>query len=138
MSMFLYQDIFVISELDKEGKFFDRVSRLYGRTEGMGICVELDVNTEVYPVKAGERFSLVLADTLFKDGTQSTTYTKKLYSEDSHVQDYEYVCSGTVFVKEEDKICVSFGGLLLLLGTKENIGGLDEGKKVFLLMKKIN
>lgn len=36
--------------------------------------MQLDINSELYPLKAGQKFTLVLAPTLNPDGTPDTGY----------------------------------------------------------------
>lgn len=96
MANLLFEDIFQIIGIDADGKKFDKgthaslsffksvhrfvyllssvrpflaVSRIEARSEQFDMYMKLDVNTEVYPMHAGEKFAMVLAPTLSLDGT---------------------------------------------------------------------
>ena len=45
------------------------VSRVVARSEVMKIDVELDVNTDIYPMEEGAYYSMVLANSVNLDGT---------------------------------------------------------------------
>ncbi|RUS22311.1 RNA polymerase Rpb8-domain-containing protein, partial [Endogone sp. FLAS-F59071] len=64
----LFSDIFEIKDIDREGKKFDRVSRLEARSENYEMDLVLDFNNEIYPLDINDKFSLVLASTLAIDG----------------------------------------------------------------------
>ncbi|KAJ1994487.1 DNA-directed RNA polymerases I, II, and III subunit RPABC3 [Dimargaris cristalligena] len=64
----LFSDIFDCNDIDKDGKHFDRVSRLNARSENYGMELILDYNIELYPLEIGTKFSLVLASSLSLDG----------------------------------------------------------------------
>ena len=56
----------------------------------------LDVNTEIYPMRDGDRFTLVLASTLALNNAPSTgTYDQSRAP--SLMDDFEYVMHGKVF-----------------------------------------
>jgi DNA-directed RNA polymerase I, II, and III subunit RPABC3 len=54
-----FSSIFEIQEIDPHGKKFDRVSRIIATSEQTELT--LDVNTEIYPLAASDRLTLVLA-----------------------------------------------------------------------------
>ena len=62
----------------------------------------LDVNTLLYPIDVGDRFTLVLARTLHEDGAQSGRYYDQSHGP-SLADKYEYVMHGHVFKCEEIK-----------------------------------
>ncbi|KAL1544862.1 DNA-directed RNA polymerases II and V subunit 8A-like [Salvia divinorum] len=70
----LFEDIFRIDAIDPDGKKFDRVSRISARSEQFDMLMHLDINTEIYPMRAGEKFMMVLASTLNLDGTPDSGY----------------------------------------------------------------
>ena len=83
MSSVLFEDIFVIKDIDKDGKKFDRgriinifyilsknwVSRIFGVSESYEMELVLDVNVELYPLEVGNKFTFALASTLNLDGS---------------------------------------------------------------------
>lgn len=67
----------------------------------MDVELTLDVNTEIYPLQADDRFTLVLASSLAKDGTIGDASKKEAWrehiGENSLADDYEYVMYGKVY-----------------------------------------
>ncbi|KAJ1506363.1 DNA-directed RNA polymerases I, II, and III subunit RPABC3 [Coelomomyces lativittatus] len=148
----LFNDIFRILELSAA---FDRVSRLKARSDNYDTCLTLDFNSEVYPLKVNEKFTLTLTSSLSLDSsTSSSTLTnhtsamandswhEKLPTAERDISDeYEYVCHGRCYKFEEKgqqvSVYISFGGLLLCLeGNYKHLQNFTKGEKVFLLMRK--
>ncbi|KAF8402307.1 hypothetical protein HHK36_013261 [Tetracentron sinense] len=50
------------------------VSRIEAQSEQFEMYMQLDVNTEIYPLNVGDKFTMVLAPTLSLDGTPDTGY----------------------------------------------------------------
>ena len=46
------------------------MSRISGKTEVHKLQIELDVNTDIYPMKQGSYYALVLANSLTADGAE--------------------------------------------------------------------
>ena len=66
------------------------------QSQTYNLHLTLDVNTEIYPLKVNDRFSLAIASTLRKDGSPDEgCFDQSGY--DSHADDYEYVMFGKVF-----------------------------------------
>ncbi|KAL7753838.1 DNA-directed RNA polymerases I, II, and III subunit RPABC3 [Sorochytrium milnesiophthora] len=142
---YLFSDIFIANTVDKDGKKFDRVSRLTGRSENYDVQVVLDFNNELYPLAVNERFTLSLATTLSLDPTQAAkheSWHEKGAGEARDLSDeYDYVCHGRVYKFEEvaDKVAVyvSYGGLLMCLeGEYRHLQSFSKGENVYLLMRK--
>ncbi len=72
MAGVLFEDIFDVKDIDPEGKKFDRVSRLHCESESFKMDLILDINSWVYPMELGDKFRLVLANTLREDGFPDT------------------------------------------------------------------
>ncbi|MQM12781.1 hypothetical protein Taro_045700 [Colocasia esculenta] len=70
----LFEDIFTLKKLDPDGKKFDKVTRIVAHSEQFDMDLQLDVNTEVYPMHVGDKFTMVLSPTLSLDGTPDTGY----------------------------------------------------------------
>nr|CDQ08317.1 Bm12657 [Brugia malayi] len=64
----LFDDMFLVKDVDPEGKKFDRVSRLFCDSESFKMELILDVNTQLYPMNLNDKFRLLLATTLRDDG----------------------------------------------------------------------
>ncbi|EJD03977.1 RNA polymerase I [Fomitiporia mediterranea MF3/22] len=155
-SNIVFDDLFTINAIDKDGKKFDRVSRLFAHSSNYDMDLTLDYNTELYPLKSGESFSLVLASSLVRaveggaiNGTDGTEEEK-----DTHIwrpdgkgrrgleEDYEYVMYGRVYkfdggTAEIVTAYLSFGGLLMsLTGSYRHMTGIVLGEPVYLLMRR--
>lgn len=72
MAGVLFEDIFDVKDIDPEGKKFDRVSRLHCESESFKMDLILDINSWIYPMELGDKFRLVLANTLREDGFSDT------------------------------------------------------------------
>lgn len=135
----LFQDIFDIKDLDPQGKRFDRgkkplrtlqntsnefgltyfvviVSRLVGRSENYEMDLTLDFNSEIYPLKVGEKFSLVLASSLSLEANANAGGVEKKESwrerapgERDLSDEYEYVMFGKVYRYEDSNKGASAG-----------------------------
>ena len=122
----VFNDIFIINEIDPEGKKYDRgqllpfsvrasnrhaelVSRLFAHSNNYDMDLTLDYNTELYPLRVSESFSLVLASSLARGGEAATNGVDGSEEEkDTNVwrpdgkgrrgleEDYEYVMYGRV------------------------------------------
>jgi DNA-directed RNA polymerase I, II, and III subunit RPABC3 len=93
----------LISNLDET-----LVSRLVGRSENYEMDLTLDFNAEIYPLKVGEKFSLVLASSLSLEASASTSGVEKKESwrerapgERDLSDEYEYVMFGKVYRYED-------------------------------------
>jgi DNA-directed RNA polymerases I, II, and III subunit RPABC3 len=80
----LFDDLFTINDIDREGKKFDRgtiqltsiylysydnsVSRLSAQSSNFEMSLTLDFNIELYPLQKDEKFSFVLASSLARSG----------------------------------------------------------------------
>ncbi|KQK17344.1 DNA-directed RNA polymerases II, IV and V subunit 8B [Brachypodium distachyon] len=144
MAEHLFEDIFVVSRIDPDGKKFDRVNRIEARSEQM--YMQLDVATDVYPMHAGDKFTMVLAPTLNLDGTPDTGYYTQA-GRKTLADKYDYVMHGKLYKISEDssggqaakvEIYASFGGLLMLLkGDPSSAANLELDQRLFLLMRKV-
>ncbi|KAJ7357052.1 hypothetical protein B0H14DRAFT_2671930 [Mycena olivaceomarginata] len=154
----VFDDIFTISAIDKEGKKFDRVSRLYARSKNYEMELTLDYNIELFPLLQGQSFALALASSLARGGTQATTSgaegTEDTEDKDRDVwrpdgkgrhgleEDYEYVMYGKVYkfdqgTNENVTAYASFGGLLLsLTGSFRHLTSIVLGESIYVLMRK--
>ncbi|KAI8926414.1 RNA polymerase [Entophlyctis helioformis] len=142
----LFQDIFEITDVDPHGKKFDRVSRIIATSENVDMEVTLDVNTEIYPLRAAEKFTLALATSLALDGAPVDASKKEPWRDYSNqktlADDYEYVMYGKVYKYDDtggSKVSVytSFGGLLMcLVGDYRQLQALTVGQYLYLLMRK--
>ena len=66
----LIDDTLLVSGINKEGKVFEKVSRISGTTEILKLNIELDVNTDIYPIQEGSMYEFCLANSLTSDGVE--------------------------------------------------------------------
>lgn len=101
----------------------------------------VDVASEEYRLRLGDKFSLMLASTLNPDGTPDADE----YAPDGKpnlLDEYEYGMCGKVFKYEylSDRrvaAVASFGGLLMLLqGEQRHLVRIQLDQKVYLLIRK--
>ncbi|KAI3636854.1 hypothetical protein MIR68_005121 [Amoeboaphelidium protococcarum] len=137
MRKVLYQDTFSISSIDKDGKKFDRVSRLEGRVAGhvapiaggaaSGDSIMLDFNSELLQLEKGQKISVVVTSDLDQNAADA----------------YEYVMYGKVYKFDTHnnltQVYVSFGGLLLSLESSNarKFSEFDVGNNVYLMLRKM-
>lgn len=82
--------------------FSHPVSRLHCESESFKMDLILDVNTQIYPVDYGEKFRLVLANTLKEDGTPDDGDYNPSDTSLSRADQFEYVMYGKVYRIEGD------------------------------------
>lgn len=96
--LIILEDLFAIASVDAEGKKFDRVSRIKATGENLGMDLVLDINSEIYPVKQGDRLNIALAKTLNLDGSPSDEGSYRPDATGPSLADkYDYVMYGRLF-----------------------------------------
>ncbi|MEW5301068.1 MAG: hypothetical protein WDW38_009366 [Sanguina aurantia] len=150
VDVILFEDIFEVNAKDPDGKKFDKVSRFQCRSDLYEMDLLLDINIDVYPLEAHDKFSLALSRTLNMDGSASSVkYDAKfpgLSNNASLMDNYEYVMFGKVFKYKDSnqggvmrvEVFVSFGGLLMQLsGDPKKLEALEVDDNIYLLMRKV-
>ncbi|RKP09916.1 RNA polymerase [Thamnocephalis sphaerospora] len=148
----LFSDVFDVKDVDRDGKKFDRVSRINARSENYDMEMTLDVNSELYPMEIGDKFAFALASSLSlekqaatgddAEKTEESWRDLSRRNEPTLADSYEYVMHGRVFKYDEGNgtrvaVYVSFGGLLLCLeGDYRHLQKVMIGETVYLLMRK--
>uniref|UniRef100_A0A5S6QH52 Probable DNA-directed RNA polymerases I, II, and III subunit RPABC3 n=1 Tax=Trichuris muris TaxID=70415 RepID=A0A5S6QH52_TRIMR len=145
MAGVIFDDLFVVKEIDPDGKHFDRVSRLFCDSESFKVSLILDVNTQLYPVKLDDKFRIMLSSTLRDDGYPEEDEYDPCFS-CQRLENFEYIMYGKVYRIETDEsagsdscrvsVYASFGGLLLRLqGDANYMHGFEIDSNIYLLMK---
>jgi DNA-directed RNA polymerase I, II, and III subunit RPABC3 len=142
----LFEDNLRITEIDKDGKAFDKVSRVEGITEDSNCKIVLDVNSDVYPVSKENYYTILITKSLNADGTPSAnTFSIDMYTKKNSLMDkYDYVTYGKIFKYSEEtngkvSIYASFGGLLLgITGSPSQLSNLVMDDRIYLLLKKLD
>eukprot|EP00033_Pygsuia_biforma_P001071 GCRY01001218.1.p1 GENE.GCRY01001218.1~~GCRY01001218.1.p1 ORF type:complete len:145 (-),score=9.71 GCRY01001218.1:328-762(-) len=144
MSCIIFEDMFEITDINPQGKKFDRVSRVIGRTENYEMDLILDINTDIYPVDIADKFSFALASTLKLDGSPDDGSYDPTDNHKNLSDDYQYVMHGKIFKFDKESsssrlvVYISFGGLLLILKSEpRNLQGLDLDSRIYFLMRRI-
>jgi DNA-directed RNA polymerase I, II, and III subunit RPABC3 len=125
-------------------KKFDRVSRLVAESLQQRMRLTLDVHSQLFPVRAGDRFLLVLMSSVRLDGAPCDgTYDQS--GAPTVINRYDYVMCGKVFHQESEgahqsAVCISFGGLLMRLQGSRNVIDLADlrlDNRVYLLLRRV-
>lgn len=140
----LFSANFTVNRINPNGKQFDNVSRLVCSSD-RGDDLVLDINSQIYSLREGESFALVLTNEI------SPGQGKKAHWHPSELQNsvasrYDYVMCGRVYRYKENssdhkaKVYISFGGLLMRLKGEQNaLKGIPEqtGRdNVYLMIRK--
>ena len=131
-----FDDNFEVISIDSEK--FDKVSRIKAKAQTFQADIEVDFNTDIYPVKVRDTLSIALATTGEEAAWDATGRVSSL------VDSYEYVMFGKVFKivpngSSRVSVYASFGGLLMgLEGERSDLEGLHLDDRVYLLVKKID
>ncbi|KAL0580315.1 DNA-directed RNA polymerases I, II, and III subunit RPABC3 [Marasmius crinis-equi] len=153
-SNIVFDDIFTINAIDKEGKRFDRVSRLYAHSKNYDMDLTLDYNIELFPLKNGQNFALALATSLVR-GAPGGGANENADDEDKErdvwrpdgkgrkglEEDYDYVMYGKVYkfdggAAEVVTAYASFGGLLMsLTGSFRHMTNIVLGDPIYILLR---
>ncbi|KAG6842527.1 hypothetical protein C0991_000053 [Blastosporella zonata] len=158
-SSIVFDDIFTINAIDKEGKKFDRVSRLYAHSKNYEMDLTLDYNVELFHLQNEDSFALALASSLARGGAPAGANTaegiedaaddkeRDVWRPDGKGRrgledDYDYVMYGKVYkfdggTTEIVTAYASFGGLLMsLTGSFRHLTSIVLGDPVYLLVRK--
>ncbi|KAL1952051.1 hypothetical protein VTO73DRAFT_1200 [Trametes versicolor] len=151
-SNIVFDDIFTINAIDKEGKKFDRVSRLYAHSKNYDMDLTLDYNIELFPLQSGQSFALALASSLSRApqgpaGADDEDKDRDVWRPDAKGRkglddDYEYVMYGKVYrfdggSAEIVTAYASFGGLLMsITGSFRHMTSIVLGDPVFILLRR--
>ncbi|KAI0932320.1 hypothetical protein AcW2_000987 [Taiwanofungus camphoratus] len=153
-SNIVFDDIFTISAIDKEGKKFDRVSRLYAHSKNYDMDLTLDYNVELYPLQKDQSFALALASSLAwgppgaaggaadEDDKDRDVWRPDGKGRRGLEEDYDYVMYGKVYrfdggTAEIVTAYASFGGLLMsLTGSFRHMTSIVLGDPVYILLRK--
>jgi hypothetical protein len=97
----LYEEQFQVNTLLDQA--YDRVHRVIGTSQDSTTSYTLDINCELYPLIAGESFTMLLASTLNLDGTkdEGQGWRGKPSDTASLADMWDYVCYGKVYKVED-------------------------------------
>ncbi|KAI0815157.1 RNA polymerase [Irpex lacteus] len=151
-SNIVFMDSFTVNDIDKEGKKFDRVSRLYGHSKNYDMDLTLDYNIELFPLKANESVTVALASSLARGPPNTNEAGEEEKEFDVWRPDgkgrrgledeFEYVMYGKVYrfdggTSQTVTAYMSFGGLLLsLTGDFRHMSNIVLGDPIYVLLRK--
>lgn len=97
----LFEDHFTVTAYDQSK--YDRVARISAISADSQTALTLDINTELYPMQNGDRFSLLLASTLNLDGNKEDASKgwRDVGVESTLADLWDYVCHGKIYKFED-------------------------------------
>ncbi|KAJ1550758.1 DNA-directed RNA polymerases I, II, and III subunit RPABC3, partial [Nowakowskiella sp. JEL0078] len=103
-----FEDVFEVQDVEGAERKFDRVTRIKASSENMATEVELDVNCEIYPVKVGEKITILLARSLalgsnYVDNQKLTWRDVASRQQETLADKFDYVMHGKVFKYDDSK-----------------------------------
>ena len=142
----LLEDLFRITAVDAGGKMFEKVSRVEARGQAHALSLVVDLNTDLYPVRQGESYTIALARTVEYDSTEpSGRWDPTVYHRPTLMDHYDYVMFGRVYgcsteetTAADATVYVSYGGLLMKLqGTARDLREIKYNQQLYFLMKRV-
>eukprot|EP01091_Cochliopodium_minus_P007379 TRINITY_DN17273_c0_g1_i1.p1 TRINITY_DN17273_c0_g1~~TRINITY_DN17273_c0_g1_i1.p1 ORF type:complete len:151 (+),score=34.19 TRINITY_DN17273_c0_g1_i1:58-453(+) len=128
-------------------KYFTRVSRLICKNIEGNIDLQLDINTEIFPMKEGDKFSLSISKSLTSTGDEGVYDQGD--EKNMELDKFHYVMYGKIFRYEEEHkqltITASFGGLIMIIKSNEkdtsekksSLKDLHLDSRIYLLIKRL-
>ena len=142
-SAILFEDTIKVDTVDREGKMFQRVSRIECSSQLYEVQITLDVHSELYPMEPGQYHSSLLASSLSLDGSEGKgTYNIHESQANSLLSKYSYCMYGKIFKHTMERgllvVHISYGGLLMTLtGQPADLAQLEPDSSVYLLLRKL-
>merc|ERR1712170_282109 len=122
----LLDDNMEVEFVDKEGKRFNKVSRIEAKSfDESEIFLVLDYNSDVFSLPKKAKFNLCITETLEYNFHELLHNEFKQLVRPTLADEFEYVMYGKVFRIAQGKdgfgeIYASFGGMLMKLVSKES------------------
>ena len=155
----VFEETLDVQFIDRDLKVFDKVQRIEGETQDSKYYISMDINSEVYPMKKGASYKLLLAKSIYESKSTPAYFEYDLFANTKNtlMDNFDYVMSGKVFQFSLDKkkndddnidtlsISISFGGLLFQISRlkKDEKTGKPKGFEdiniddvLYLLIKK--
>ena len=157
----VFEEILVIDSIDKDIKVFDKVQRCEGYTKDTKYYISMDINSEIYPMKVGNSYTILLAKSIYDSKITPKNFEYDLFSNTKNtlMDNFDYVMCGKVFQFSNDKkkegdnsdidtlsISISFGGLLFQIsklrrddktGKPKFFEDINLDETLYLLIKKL-
>jgi len=133
-----FDDTFEVKNFDNEK--FPTVARL--TCKGENSSLEIDVYTDLYPIKEGDKFFMALTDSVSNVQREAPGVWDQS-NEPTLMDHFEYVQYGKLYKKESKKgdsvsVFVSYGGLLMKLEAgRRELENLHLDQRLYLLIKRV-
>ena len=130
-------------------KVFSKVSRIYAISLTNRSEIVLDINSDLFFLKIGDKIEVLLEESPFEPQKKKEIDTKFIFKQVDlegleFIKDFEYVMHGVIFHSgiEDNKVFIyaSFGGLLMKyfgLINLLNMKDVNIDKKILLLLNKV-
>ena len=158
----VFEEILDVEAIDKDIKIFDKVQRVEGKTRDTNFYISMDINSDIYPMKVGASYKLLLAKSIYESKPTRNYFDYDLFANTKNtlMDNYDYVMCGKVFQFSSDKqrdgkdnqdedtlaISISFGGLLFQIsklkrdektGKPKSFEDINLDETLYLLIKKL-
>ena len=158
----VFEEILDVEAIDKDIKIFDKVQRVEGKTRDTNFYISMDVNSDIYPMKVGASYTILLAKSIYDSKQTRNYFDYDLFANTKNtlMDNYDYVMCGKVFQFSSDKqrdgkdnqdedtlaISISFGGLLFQIsklkrdektGKPKSFEDINLDETLYLLIKKL-
>ena len=145
----VFEETLDIESIDKDLKVFDKVQRCEGFTQDTKYRIAMDINSEIYPMKVGASYKLLLAKSIYDSKQTPKHFDYELFANNKNtlMDNYDYVMCGKVFQFSQDKkkendnsnidtlsIGISFGGLLFQISGLKRDDKLENQKDSKILI----
>ncbi|WFD34901.1 DNA-directed RNA polymerases I, II, and III subunit RPABC3 [Malassezia cuniculi] len=142
----LFDTQFNVTQIDPDGKKFDRVSRIIAHSPTLDMTLSVDIATDIYPVTVGQQLTFQLVSSLHRQKAGDEASDRESWRLDQPgaqgiAEEYDYVMYGKIFKYDERSaeqvtVYASFGGLLMALtGSFRHLSKLTVGANVYLLIR---
>jgi hypothetical protein len=130
-------------------KVFSKVSRIYAISLTNRSEIVLDINSDLFFLKIGDKIEVLLEESPFESQKKEEIKTKLIFKQEDlegleFLKDFEYVMHGVIFHSgiEDNKVFIyaSFGGLLMKYFGLVNLikmKNVNIDKKILLLVNKV-
>ena len=150
----VFEETLDVQYIDKDLKVFDKVQRCEGETQDSKYYISMDINSEVYPMKKGASYKLLLAKSIYESKPTPVHFEYDLFANTKNtlMDNFDYVMCGKVFQFSSNaesgtlSISISFGGLLFQIsklkmdektGKPKSFEDINLDDTLYLLIKKL-
>ena len=87
----VFEETLDITDIDKDLKVFDKVQRCEGETQDSKYKIAMDINSEIYPMKKGASYKLLLVKSIYDSKPTQKTFNYELFTNTKNtlMEDYD-------------------------------------------------